>query len=147
MVTVTKVAHTATVSGRKDPHVRPDDAGPIINGLPSNFPDIDPEETQEWHESLDALIETYGPQRARYIMLSLLQHSRERQVGVPSLTTTDYVNTIPIEQEPWFPGDEDMERSFRRLIRWNAAVLVHRAQRPGIGVGGHISTYASAATL
>ncbi|GAB77283.1 pyruvate dehydrogenase E1 component [Austwickia chelonae] len=124
-----------------------EDAGPIINGLPSRFPDIDPEETQEWLEALDLLIKEKGEQRARYIMLSLLQHSREQHVGVPSLTTTDYVNTIPVEAEPWFPGDEDQERAFRRLIRWNAAVLVHRAQRPGVGVGGHISTYASAATL
>ncbi|MDO5627620.1 MAG: pyruvate dehydrogenase (acetyl-transferring), homodimeric type [Mobilicoccus sp.] len=127
--------------------MRLDDAGPIINGLASRFPDIDPEETQEWREALDALIAEHGQQRARYIMLSLLEHSRVRQVGVPSLTTTDYINTIPLDQEPWFPGDEDMERQFRRLIRWNAAVLVHRAQRPGVGVGGHISTYASAATL
>ncbi len=120
---------------------------PLLNGLPSRFPDVDPEETQEWHEALDLLIREESVQRARYIMLSLLQHSREQQVGVPSLTTTDYVNTIPVEAEPWFPGDEDQERAFRRLIRWNAAVLVHRAQRPGIGVGGHLSTYASAATL
>ena len=67
--------------------------------------------------------------------------------GVPSLTTTDYVNTISPEQEPWFPGDEEVERRFRAYLRWNAAMIVHRAQRPGIGVGGHISTYASAATL
>ncbi len=124
-----------------------EDAGPIVNGLPSRYPDIDPEETQEWLESLDELISTRGEQRARYIMLSLLQRSRELHVGVPSITTTDYVNTIPVEAEPWFPGDEDMERAFRRLIRWNAAILVHRAQRPGVGVGGHISSYASAATL
>ena len=120
---------------------------PLLNGLPSRYPDIDPEETQEWNESLDLLIRDEGEQRARYIMLSLLQRSREQHVGVPSLTTTDYVNTIPVEAEPWFPGDEDMEHAYRRLIRWNAAVLVHRAQRPGVGVGGHISTYASAATL
>ena len=124
-----------------------EDAGPIVNGLPSRYPDIDPEETQEWLESLDDLISERGEARARYIMLSMLQRSRELHVGVPSLTTTDYVNTIPVEAEPWFPGDEDMERAFRRLIRWNAAVLVHRAQRPGVGVGGHISSYASAATL
>ena len=65
----------------------------------------------------------------------------------PSLTSTDYVNTIPTDREPWFPGDEEAERSYRRFIRWNAAMTVHRAQRPGIGVGGHISSYASSATL
>ena len=80
-------------------------------------------------------------------MLSLLQRARERQVGVPSLRSTDYINTIPPESEPWFPGDEHVERRIRAYIRWNAAIMVHRAQRPGIGVGGHISTYASSASL
>ena len=80
-------------------------------------------------------------------MLKLLQRAREMQVGVPTLTATDYINTIPPEAEPWFPGDEEVERRYRAWLRWNAAVMVHRAQRPGIGVGGHISTYASAATL
>ena len=126
---------------------RPESAGPILNGLPSQLPDIDPEETQEWLDSLAAVVDGPGRPRARYLMLRLLQQAREMQVGVPSLTTTDYINTIGPEQEPWFPGDEDVERRFRAYLRWNAAVLVHRAQRPGIGVGGHISTYASAATL
>ena len=66
---------------------------------------------------------------------------------MPALTSTDYVNTIPTELEPWFPGDEDVERRYRAWIRWNAAIMVHRAQRPGVGVGGHISTYASSAAL
>jgi len=128
------------VTGRRDP-------GPILNGIPSQLPDTDPEETREWLESLQGVIDEQGRTRARYIMLQLLASARAQQVGVPSLTATDYINTIPPEREPWFPGDEDMERAYRRWIRWNAAVMVHRAQRPGIGVGGHISTYASAATL
>ncbi len=119
----------------------------ISNGLPSQLPDIDPEETAEWLESLDAVVNERGRTRARYLMLSLLQRARENNVGVPSLTTTDYINTIPPEAEPWFPGDEELERSIRRIIRWNASIMVHRAQRPGIGVGGHISTYASSASL
>jgi pyruvate dehydrogenase E1 component len=123
------------------------DAGPIINGLPSQLPDIDPDETLEWLASLDAAVEDRGRDRARYLMLALLQRAREKGVGVPSLASTDYINTIPPEREPWFPGDEEAERAYRRWIRWNAAVTVHRAQRPGIGVGGHISTYASSATL
>ncbi len=121
--------------------------GPILNGIPSQLPDTDPEETQEWLESLQGVIDEQGRTRARYLMLQLLAKARAEQVGVPSLTATDYLNTIPPEREPWFPGDEDMERRYRRWIRWNAAVMVHRAQRPGIAVGGHISTYASAATL
>ncbi|WP_344419993.1 pyruvate dehydrogenase (acetyl-transferring), homodimeric type [Pseudonocardia ailaonensis] len=117
------------------------------DGLAAHLPDIDPEETAEWLDSFDAALDNAGQQRARYLMLRLLQRARERHVGVPSLTSTDYVNTIPTDREPWFPGDEDSERAYRRWIRWNAAMTVHRAQRPGIGVGGHISSYASSATL
>ena len=119
----------------------------ISGGLPTQLVDVDPEETQEWRDSLDAVIDDQGAYRARYLMLSLLQRAREKNVGVPSLTTTDYINTITPDQEPWFPGDEWVERRIRAYIRWNAAIMVHRAQRPGVGVGGHISTYASSATL
>jgi pyruvate dehydrogenase E1 component len=119
----------------------------ISDGLPSQLPDIDPDETNEWLESLDGVIDAGGAKRARYVMLRLLERARERQVGVPPLTTTDYINTIPSEREPWFPGDEFVERRIRAYVRWNAAVMVHRGQRPEIGVGGHISTYASAASL
>ena len=80
-------------------------------------------------------------------MLRLLERAREQQVGVPGLRSTDYINTIPPEREPWFPGDEYVERRIRAYIRWNAAVMVSRANRPGMGVGGHIATYASAASL
>ncbi|UIJ34252.1 pyruvate dehydrogenase (acetyl-transferring), homodimeric type [Allobranchiibius sp. GilTou73] len=124
-----------------------EEAGPILNGIPSQLPDIDPEETAEWLDSLDAVIDEGGQARARYVMLKMLERARERQIGVPSLTATDYINTIPAESEPWFPGDEEVERRYRAWMRWNAAIMVHRAQRPDVGVGGHISTYASAATL
>ncbi len=119
----------------------------ISDGLPSQLPDIDPDETNEWVESLDGVIDERGTKRARYVMLRLLERARERQVGVPPLTSTDYINTIAPEKEPYFPGDEQLERRIRAYIRWNAAMLVHRAQRPEIGVGGHISTYASSASL
>jgi pyruvate dehydrogenase E1 component len=119
----------------------------IRDGLATHLPDTDPDETAEWLESFDAVLDAAGQQRARYLMLRMLARARERHVGVPSLTSTDYVNTIPTDREPWFPGDEDAERAYRRWIRWNAAITVHRAQRPGIGVGGHISSYASSATL
>ncbi|MBO0982298.1 pyruvate dehydrogenase (acetyl-transferring), homodimeric type [Rathayibacter sp. ZW T2_19] len=109
--------------------------------------DSDPEETSEWNESLDALVAERGAGRGRDVMLSLLKHSKELHLGVPMVPTTDYINTIAPENEPEFPGDEDVERRYRAWIRWNAAILVHRAQRPGIGVGGHISTYASSASL
>ena len=119
----------------------------IREGVASYLPDIDPEETSEWLESFDEMLDREGPGRARYLMLRLLERAGERRVAIPSLTSTDYVNTIPTENEPWFPGDEEVERRFRAWIRWNAAIMVHRAQRPGIGVGGHISTYASSAAL
>jgi pyruvate dehydrogenase E1 component len=119
----------------------------IIGGIPTQLPDIDPDETEEWLDSLDAVIDNGGKQRARYLMLRMLERTRERQVGVPLLRNTDYINTIPPAKEPWFPGDEDVERRIRAYIRWNAAIMVHRAQRPGVEVGGHISTYASSASL
>ncbi|MDQ1665779.1 MAG: pyruvate dehydrogenase component, partial [Actinomycetota bacterium] len=126
---------------------RPDHPAIISDGLPSQLLDTDPDETAEWRESLDAVVDNAGRHRARYLMLSLLERAREKQVGVPSLRSTDYINTIPPESEPWFPGDEHVERRIRAYIRWNAAIMVHRAQRPGVEVGGHISTYASSASL
>ena len=109
--------------------------------------DQDPEETAEWNESLESLIAAHGHQRGREIMLSLLKRSKDLHLGVPMVPTTDYINTIAPENEPDFPGNEEIERRYRAWIRWNAAITVHRAQRPGIGVGGHISTYASSAAL
>ncbi|OLT15147.1 pyruvate dehydrogenase (acetyl-transferring), homodimeric type [Actinomadura sp. CNU-125] len=119
----------------------------ISDGLPSQLPDINPDETREWLESLDTVMKTEGRSRARYVMLRLLERARELQVGVPGLRSTDFINTIPPELEPWFPGDEHVERRIRAYIRWNAAIMVSRANRPEIGVGGHIATYASAASL
>lgn len=119
----------------------------IRDGVASYLPDIDADETSEWLESFDDLLTRSGPARARYLMLRLLERAGEQRVAIPALTSTDYVNTIPTELEPWFPGDEEVERRYRSWIRWNAAIMVHRAQRPGVGVGGHISTYASSASL
>jgi pyruvate dehydrogenase E1 component len=112
-----------------------------------NTPDLDPQETSEWLESLDAIARVHGRGRAREIMLNLLRRSHELQLNVPMVPTTDYINTIAPENEAEFPGDEKIERTYRAWMRWNAAMLVHRAQRPGIGVGGHISTFASSASL
>jgi pyruvate dehydrogenase E1 component len=124
------------------------DRDPLLaGGLPTQYVDVDPDETGEWIDSFDNVVDHAGNYRARYLMLSLLRRAAERNVGVPSLRSTDYINTIPPEREPAFPGDEAMEKRIRRIIRWNAAIMVHRAQRPGISVGGHISSYASSATL
>ena len=124
-----------------------DETGPLINGLLSAVPDIDPAETEEWVESFDGLIDDKGGPRARYVMLNLLRRARERNVSIPASMATPYVNSIGVHEEPYFPGDEAMERRYRSWIRWNAAVMVTRAQREGLGVGGHISSYASVATL
>ncbi|MFE9117907.1 pyruvate dehydrogenase (acetyl-transferring), homodimeric type [Streptomyces sp. NPDC007172] len=119
----------------------------IIGGLPSQVPDFDPEETQEWLDSLDAAVDERGRERARYLMLRLIERAREKRVAVPEMRSSDYVNTIATKDEPFFPGNEEIERKILNATRWNAAVMVSRAQRPGIGVGGHIATFASSASL
>lgn len=136
-------------STHKSDKARSEDSNfPLIrDGVASYMHDSDPEETREWMDSLDGLLESSSPERARYLMLRLLERASAKRVPLPSLTSTDFVNTIPTTMEPEFPGDEEIEKRYRRWIRWNAAVMVHRAQRPEIGVGGHISTYASAAPL
>jgi pyruvate dehydrogenase E1 component len=136
-------ASSRSIPHKKEVEVTVNDQDPYS----VNHTDSDPEETAEWRESLDTLVAAEGPARAREIMLSLLKRSKELQLGVPMVPTTDYINTISPENEPEFPGDEGLERRYRAWIRWNAAIQVHRAQRPGIGVGGHISTYASSAAM
>jgi pyruvate dehydrogenase E1 component len=98
-------------------------------------------------ESFDAVVDHAGPARAREVMLNVLERARDRHVALPGPGPSDYVNTIPSSDEPVYPGDLEIERRIRAHVRWNAAMVVHRAQRPGLGVGGHISTYASTATL
>lgn len=119
----------------------------IHEGLPTQLPDIDPDETNDWIDSFDSLVDERGRERARYVMLRLLERAREMQVGVPALRSTDYINTIPPEREPWFPGDYEVEQRIRAFLRWNAAVMVSSANRKGLEVGGHIATYQSSASL
>ncbi len=119
----------------------------IHEGLPTQLPDIDPDETSDWIDSFDSLVDERGRERARYVMLRLLERAREMNVGVPALRSTDYINTIPPEREPWFPGDYEAEQRIRAFIRWNAAVMVSSANRKGLEVGGHIATYQSSASL
>jgi pyruvate dehydrogenase E1 component len=119
----------------------------FVDGFIHSLPDVDPEETREWVDSLDSVIDGRGKVRARYLLARLMQRAREQGVGVPSMVGTPYINTIPPEQEPWFPGDEYLERRIRAFIRWNAVVMVARANRRFDGLGGHLSTYASAAAL
>ena len=119
----------------------------IFDGSVHQLPDTDPQETQEWMESLDAIIDTHGKTRARYLLSRLLERARENQVSFPATVSTPYVNSIPREHEPWFPGDEYLERRIRAYIRWNAAVMVIRANARAEGIGGHLSTFASSASL
>ncbi len=119
----------------------------IIDGFAHQLPDIDPEETEEWLDSLDAVVDQRGEVRARYLMARLLERARERAIGTPATVSTPYVNTIPVDREPWFPGDEDLERSIRRFVRWNAAAMVVRANKRADAIGGHLSTFASSAAL
>lgn len=111
------------------------------------LPDTDPGETEEWLDSLDAVVEVQGKTRARYLLSRLLERARASQVSFPATVSTPYVNSIPSEQEPWFPGDEHLERRIRAYIRWNAAVMVVRANTNADGIGGHLSTFASSASL
>ncbi len=119
----------------------------LIDGFTHQLPDVDPVETTEWLDSLDAVIDTHGPARARLLLARLLERARQRQVGVPSMVSTPYVNTIPAEEQVWFPGDEALERRIRAFVRWNAAVMVIRANHRSPGIGGHLATFASSAAL
>jgi pyruvate dehydrogenase E1 component len=119
----------------------------FIDGFVHQLPDIDPGETREWLDSLDAVVDANGRSRARYLLARLMERAREAGVGVPAMVTTDYINTIPAEQEPWFPGDEHVEKRIRAFIRWNAMAMVDRANHRFDGLGGHLSTFASAAAL
>jgi pyruvate dehydrogenase E1 component len=119
----------------------------ILDGFSHQLPDIDPEETQEWLDSFDAVLEAHGRSRARFILVKLLERARANQVGFPATVSSPYINTIPPESEPWFPGDEYIERRIRAFIRWNAAVMVTRANMRSEGIGGHLATFASSASL
>ena len=119
----------------------------IFDGSMHQLPDTDPGETAEWLDSLDAVVDVQGKTRARYLLSRLLERARESQVSFPATVSTPYVNSIPREQEPWFPGDEHIERRIRAYIRWNAAVMVVRANTNAEGIGGHLSTFASSASL
>ncbi len=109
--------------------------------------DRDPQETREWIESLDSVVEAEGRERALFLISRVLEAARLRGIEPVLPLATDFVNTIPPSEEPEFPGDEAIEERIRRIIRWNAAVMVHRANSSFSGLGGHISTYASSATL
>jgi pyruvate dehydrogenase E1 component len=126
----------------------PGDLGEMIgDDYTHQLPDNDPAETQEWLESLELVAETHGPRRAAFLIARLIERAHDLRLGVPGVVLTPYINTIPVEDEPPFPGDPYLERRIRRFIRWNAAVMVVKANHREKGIGGHLSTFASSATL
>ena len=108
---------------------------------------IEDEEIREWIESLDYVIEAEGPERARELLRRLQIRAQQLGVSAPYTANTPYINTIPASQQPPYPGSREIERRIKSIIRWNAMAMVVRANREAPGIGGHISTYASAATL
>ena len=112
-----------------------------------NDADANAIETREWLESLDEVLARSGPIRVRELLHDLSLHAFARDVRLPYSANTPYINTIPYEDQPPYPGNRDIERSIKNVVRWNAMAMVVRANRETDGIGGHISTYASSATL
>ncbi len=119
----------------------------LFDGVSHQLPDVDPVETNEWLDAFDDIVDLRGRNRARYLLMRLLERARQQYVDFPATVSTPYVNTIPSDDEPEFPGDEYLERRIRAFIRWNAAVMVVRANARSEAIGGHLSTYASSAAL
>jgi pyruvate dehydrogenase E1 component len=117
------------------------------DGYAHQLPDTDPGETEEWLDSLSAVVDERGRARAQYLLARLLEHAEDLQVGTPDTVSTPYVNTIAPDDEPAFPGDVELERRIRCYVRWNAAAMVVRANHTADGIGGHLSTFASSASL
>ncbi|GGI80810.1 pyruvate dehydrogenase (acetyl-transferring), homodimeric type [Shewanella gelidii] len=109
--------------------------------------DLDPLETQEWVDALQAVLEQEGPERAHYILEKLIDKARRNGTHLPYNATTAYLNTIPAGQEPHMPGDLEMERRIRAIIRWNALAIVLRGSKKDLELGGHISSFSSSATI
>jgi len=115
--------------------------------MPKGVRDIDPAETRDWIESMDEVVRREGPARAQFLLGRLIKWGKLNRVVLPFTANTPYVNTIPADEQPPYPGDRAIERRIKSLIRWNAMAMVVRANRASSGIGGHISTFMSAATL
>ncbi len=113
----------------------------------NEFEDIKEQETREWLESLEYVLRTEGPERVKELLRELDTYAYEAGVELPFTANTPYINTIPKEKQPKFPGGREIERRIKSLVRWNAMAMVVRANKEEPGIGGHISTFASAATL
>ena len=119
----------------------------LFDGVSHQLPDADPTETSEWLDAFDDVVDIHGRTRARYLLMRILERAGQKHVDFPATVSSPYVNTIPSDEEPDFPGDEYLERRIRAFIRWNAAVMVVRANSRSEAIGGHLSTYASSASL
>ncbi len=108
---------------------------------------IHPSELDEWCESLDDVLHRYGPDQLRELLVTLQERAYLRGVSMPFTANTPYVNTIPLDAQARYPGNLEIERRIKSIIRWNAMAMVVRANRESDGIGGHISTFASCATL
>ncbi len=113
----------------------------------SNKPDIDPQETREWLDALDAVLENEGVERTHFLLEQLIDKARRSGLYLPYSASTAYVNTIPVQHQERFPGDQAMERRIRSFVRWNAMAMVVQANRHATELGGHIASFASSATL
>ncbi|HIB32713.1 MAG TPA: pyruvate dehydrogenase (acetyl-transferring), homodimeric type [Candidatus Marinimicrobia bacterium] len=111
------------------------------------YKDADPQETREWIESIEDTLEEHGSERTRFLLEELIDYAQAKGARLPFNTNTPFINTIHPEKQPEFPGDRDLERRIKSLVRWNAMAMVVRANNETHGIGGHISTYASAANL
>jgi len=109
--------------------------------------DVDPIETNDWLAAIDSLIREEGIERAQFIIDQVMQQARAGGVSLPSGITTDYVNTIPVSEQPAYPGNLEIERRIRSYVRWNAVMMVLRGQKKDLDLGGHLSTFQSAATM
>ncbi len=115
--------------------------------MSQNYKDTDPQETQEWLESIDDALEEHGYDRARFLLEELIDYAQTKGARLPFNTNTPFINTIQPKDEPEYPGDQEIERRIKSIIRWNAMAMVVRANTNTPGIGGHISTYASSANL
>lgn len=113
----------------------------------SRFDDIDPTETREWLESIDSVLQSNGPERAHFLLNQMIDFARRSGAYLPYSPNTAYLNTISPGRQPEYPGDRSLERRIEAYIRWNAMAMVVQANRKSSGIGGHISSYASSATL
>jgi pyruvate dehydrogenase E1 component len=134
-----------------EPHPAQDGNGSQRDGTPAAGPpppvDTDPSETREWLDSLEGVLQTQGPQRAQFLLAKLKEKAARAGVQTPFTANTPYVNTIPLARQPLFPGNRDLERRLKGLIRWNAMAMVVQANKLDGTLGGHIATFASSATL